>query len=58
VCYVDGMQLSQWAKQQGISYTTTWRTGKSGRLPAPAEKLATGTVIIHSPVVSAGGVAL
>jgi len=52
------MKLSQWAKQKGISYATAWRTGKSGRLPVPAEQLATGTVIIHSPVVSAGGVAL
>lgn len=52
------MKLSHWAKQQGISYTTAWRMWRDGRLPVPAEQLATGTVIIHSPVNEVNGVAL
>ena len=52
------MKLSEWAKLQGISYKTAWRMWRDGRLPVPAEQLATGTVIIHPPVNAANGVAL
>lgn len=52
------MKLSQWAKQQGISYTTAWRMWKSGRLPVPAEQMPTGTVIVHAESPKAVGVAL
>jgi predicted site-specific integrase-resolvase len=52
------MKLSVWAKTQGICYTTAWRMFRDGRLPVPAEQLATGTVIVHVPVNSAEGVAL
>ena len=53
------MKLSTWAGQQGLSYKTAWRLWKAGKLPVPAEQLATGTVIIHSgPVNEPPGVAL
>ena len=52
------MKLSEWAKLQGISYKTAWRMWRDGRLPVPAEQMATGTVIIHPPVNTANGVAL
>lgn len=52
------MKLSEWAKLQGISYKTAWRMWRDGRLPVPAEQLATGTVIIHQPVNASNGVAL
>lgn len=55
------MKLSTWAKRQGLSYKTAWRMWKAGTLPAPAEQLATGTVIVHVPDVdieSGIGVAL
>lgn len=39
------MKLSTWARQQGLSYKTAWRLWKAGKLPVPAEQLATGTVI-------------
>lgn len=58
MCYVAIMKLSQWAKQQGISYTTAWRMWKNGRLPVPAEQMPTGTVIVHAEVPKASGVAL
>lgn len=52
------MKLSQWAKQQGISYSTAWRMWRTGRLPVPVEQLATGTLIVHPPAAPSGGVAL
>jgi putative resolvase len=42
------VKLSAWAKSQGISYKTAWRMWKDGRLPVPAEQMATGTVIVHA----------
>lgn len=39
------MKLSQWAKQQGISYLAAWRMFSKGLLPT-AYKLPTGTIII------------
>lgn len=46
------MKLSTWAGQQGLSYKTAWRLWKAGKLPVPAEQLATGTVIIHAALVN------
>lgn len=53
------MKLSQYAKQQGISYKTAWRWYKAGQLDA--YQTATGTVIVRDqPAVaaSAGRIAL
>ena len=52
------MKLSAWAKSQGISYKTAWRMWKDGRLPVPAEQMATGTVIVHAGSDRVGGAAL
>jgi len=52
------MKLSKWAESQGISYKTAWRLWRSGRLPAPAEQLATGTVVVHAEPAAQGGTAL
>lgn len=41
------MKLSEWAKQNGLSYKTAWRLWRDGQLPVHASQLATGTVIIH-----------
>lgn len=43
------MKLSVWAKKQGISYKTAWRLWSTGKLPLPAEQLATGTIIVKEP---------
>lgn len=40
------MKLSNWAKQQGISYRTAWRWFKLGTLPVSAKQLANGTILI------------
>ena len=42
------MKLSEWAKQQGISYKTAWRWFNEGLLPVPAEQVATGTIIVKA----------
>src|SRR4030081_1862369 len=42
------MKLSEYAKQQGISYKTAWRWFKSGELDA--YQTATGTVIVREVV--------
>lgn len=52
------MKLSVWAKSQGISYKTAWRMWKDGRLPVPAEQMATGTVIVHAEPNEVSGAAL
>jgi predicted site-specific integrase-resolvase len=41
------MKLSQYAKQQGISYKTAWRWYKAGQLDA--YQTPTGTVIVRDP---------
>ena len=46
------MKLSTWAKKQGISYKTAWRLWATGKLPLPAEQLATGTIIVKEPEAS------
>jgi predicted site-specific integrase-resolvase len=55
--YSLAIKLSQWAKAQGISYTTAWRMSKRGQLPVPAEQMLTGTVIVHAQAPKATGVA-
>jgi len=41
------MELSTWAKKNGLTYKTAWRLFKEGKLPLPAEQLATGTILVH-----------
>jgi predicted site-specific integrase-resolvase len=43
------MKLSAWAKANGLTYKTAWRLWQAGKLPVPAEQLATGTIIVHPP---------
>jgi predicted site-specific integrase-resolvase len=52
------MKLSAWAKENGLTYRTAWRMWRDGRLPVPAEQLATGTVLVHPPQAQAESVAL
>lgn len=41
------MKLSDWAKQNGLSYRTAHRLWKSNKLPCRAEQLATGTILVY-----------
>ena len=42
------MKLSEWAKQQGISYKTAWRWFKSEKLPCHAIQTESGTILVKS----------
>src|SRR5260370_33437149 len=43
------MKLSEYAKQQGISYRTAFRWWKAGQIPG--FQAATGTIIVQEPPV-------
>lgn len=52
------MKLSEWAKQQGLTYKGAWKMFHAGKLPLRAEQLPTGTIIVHPDEVKPQGVAL
>lgn len=52
------MKLSTWAKEQGITYQAAWRMYRDGKLPVPAERLPTGTIILKPPKDLPTGVAV
>ena len=54
--YIGSMKLSAWAKANGLTYKTAWRMWRDGKLPVPAEQLATGTVIVHPPQPSSADI--
>lgn len=41
------MKLSDWAKQQGVSYRTAWRWFKDGRVKG--RQMDTGTILVDEP---------
>lgn len=45
------MKLSEYAKQQGISYRTAFRWWKAGQIPG--YQAPTGTIIVQEPKVEA-----
>ncbi len=47
------MKLSQWSKQQGLSYQTAWNYFKAGKIDG-AYQTHTGTIIIPNSVVDKG----
>jgi putative resolvase len=40
------MKLSDWARQNGLSYRTAWRLFKNDGLPVSAQQLKTGTILV------------
>ncbi|MFB7171379.1 IS607 family transposase [Streptomyces sp. NPDC056254] len=54
------MKLSEWARQQGVSYQTAWRWVKDGKMPVPVRQAPSGTWLVDEPapaaVVEAGRV--
>lgn len=46
------MKLSDWAKAQGISYTTAYRWFKAGKLPVKSKQTATGTILVEENISS------
>ncbi len=47
------MKLSEWARQNGITYKTAWKWWKAGKLPVPARQMPTGTILVDAPQASA-----
>ena len=43
------MQLSNWARANGISYQTAGLWGRHGKLPVPAHETPTGTILGDVP---------
>jgi predicted site-specific integrase-resolvase len=53
------MKLADWARRQGISYTTAWRWVKDGVMPVPWHQTPSGTILVDAAREgSATGVAL
>lgn len=51
---MSNIKLSVWAKKQGITYRTAWKWFKSGKLPAKAVQLSTGTILVEDNDLVAG----
>lgn len=43
------IKLSNWAKQNGLSYKTAFRLFQTKKLPHPVEQLVTGTILVELP---------
>lgn len=56
VRYGDRVKLSEWARQQGVSYQTAWRWVKDGKMPVPVRQAPSGTWIVEEAAASAGRV--
>jgi putative resolvase len=46
------MKLSEWAEQEGIHYQTAWKWFRDGKLPVPATKTPSGTILVAVPRAS------
>ncbi|MFG3602686.1 IS607 family transposase [Micromonospora chersina] len=46
VAYCGFGKLSEWARQQGVSYQTAWRWVKGGKMPVPVRQAPSGTWIV------------
>ncbi|GIU68994.1 MAG: IS607 family transposase [Candidatus Woesearchaeota archaeon] len=49
------MKLSEWAKQQGISYRTAWNWFRQGKLPVSAIQTPSGTILVQDSSKSTSG---
>ncbi|WP_329079988.1 MULTISPECIES: IS607 family transposase [unclassified Streptosporangium] len=53
------MKLAEWARSQGIHPQTAYRWFREGKMPVPARRLPTGTIIVDGPATEiSGGAAL
>ncbi|MFE9046016.1 IS607 family transposase [Streptomyces sp. NPDC007818] len=50
------MKLSEWARQQGVSYQTAWRWVKDGKMPVPVTQAPSGTWLVAEPTPDASAV--
>ncbi|MFU8851926.1 IS607 family transposase [Micromonospora sp. SL1-18] len=50
------MKLSDWAREQGVTYQTAWRWVKDGKMPVPVRQVPSGTWIVQEAPAAAGRV--
>ncbi|MER5916686.1 IS607 family transposase [Streptomyces sp. NPDC001982] len=50
------MKLSEWARQQGVSYQTAWRWVKDGKMPVPVRQAPSGTWLVEEAPAAFGRV--
>ncbi|WP_072688340.1 IS607 family transposase [Rhodococcus marinonascens] len=48
------MKLTEWAREQGVSYRTAWNWFHAGTLPVPSRQLPTGTILVDPPKTPKG----
>ncbi|MFJ8141370.1 IS607 family transposase [Streptomyces sp. NPDC096013] len=46
------MKLSEWARQQGVSYQTAWRWVRDGKMPVPVRQAPSGTWLVAEPAAA------
>ncbi|MFJ2260091.1 IS607 family transposase [Streptomyces sp. NPDC087844] len=49
------MKLSEWARQQGVSYQIAWRWVKDGKMPVPVRQAPSGTWLVDQVAVQPSG---
>ncbi|WP_406364607.1 IS607 family transposase [Streptomyces sp. NBC_00645] len=49
------MKLSEWARQQGVSYQTAWRWVKDGKMPVPVRQAPSGTWLVDEVAAPSSG---
>ncbi|WP_406067881.1 IS607 family transposase [Micromonospora sp. NBC_01638] len=50
------MKLSDWAREQGVTYQTAWRWVRDGKMPVPVRQAPSGTWIVEEARCAAGRV--
>jgi putative resolvase len=53
--YLGRVKLSEWARQQGVSYQTAWRWVKDGKMPVPVRQAPSGTWLVDEPAAQRSG---
>lgn len=47
--YGVAVKLADWARLEGIHPKTAYRWFRTGKMPVPAEKVASGSIMVHDP---------
>jgi putative resolvase len=48
------MKLAEWAREYGVHPQTAYRWFREGKMPVPARRLPTGTIVVEPPAAPAG----
>jgi putative resolvase len=53
VCFYVWIKLAEWARTNGVHPQTAYRWFREGTMPAPARRLETGTIWVHTQTADA-----